>query len=202
MHLTVKGPPSMAGWSVRRRLLPIVLLALLSSACTSGPPAASPAGTPAGSASLTVPASSEIIPTPAITPGPASADPSLSPSSAEPPSASLAAEGGDPVTGQLGSFTWGDGGSDSPWLPGARLTVGRAEPLTVSIADGVATSDWSARRVPGGTKDGSGAVAIGSGTTGPITFIAPGPGSWSVQVTVGFAGDLGTASYYWQLMVR
>lgn len=192
----------MAGWSVLRRWLPMVLVALLSSACASGSPGASPAGTPAGSATLTVPASSEVPTTPATTPPPSSATPPRSPSTAEPPSASLAAEGGDPVTGQLGSFTWGDGGSDSPWLSGARLTVGRAEPLTVSISGGVATADWSARRVPHGTSDGSGAVAIGAGTTGPMTFIAPGPGSWSVQVTVGFAGDLGTATYYWQLMVR
>ena len=38
--------------------------------------------------------------------------------SAEPPAATLAAEGGDPVAGQLGSYTWAGGGSDSPWLPG------------------------------------------------------------------------------------
>ena len=166
----------MSRGSVGRPGLAILLVALLASACTTGTPGATAARTPSAAASL-------------------------SPSSAEPPPASLAAEGGDPVTGQLGSFTWGDGGSDSPWLPGARLTVGHAEPLTVSIAGGVAVAEWSVRRVPGGTTDGSGAVALGSGT-GPIAFIAPGPGSWSVQVTVGFGGDLGTASYYWQLTVR
>ena len=55
-------------------------------------------------------------------------------SAAEPPAAALAVEGGDPVTGQLGTFTWGDGGSDSPWLPGAPIAVGTGEQLTVSIA--------------------------------------------------------------------
>ena len=50
----------------------------------------------------------------------------------EPPAASLAVEGGDPVTGQLGTFTWGDGGSDSPWLPGAPIAVGTGEQLTVT----------------------------------------------------------------------
>jgi hypothetical protein len=182
----------------------MLLVALLSCACSSGTPGASGAGTPAGSPSDTAAVSSDAPTAPAASPSEprAGSTTSLSPSSAEPPPASLAAEGGDPVTGELGSFTWGQGGSDSPWLPGTRLTVGRAEPLTVSIAGGVGVADWSARRVPGGTTDGSGAVALGSGTTGPITFPAPGPGSWSVQVTVGFAGDIGSASYYWQLAVR
>ena len=55
-----------------------------------------------------------------------------SPSATEPPAATLAVEGGDPVTGQLGTFTWGDGGSDSPWLPGSPIAVGTGEHLTVS----------------------------------------------------------------------
>ena len=69
-----------------------------------------------------------------------------------PARATLAAEGGDPVIGQLGSFTWGDGGSDSPWLPGAPITVGPASRLTVTLADGVAIASWSARRVPAGPR--------------------------------------------------
>ncbi|MEA2610414.1 MAG: hypothetical protein QOG32_140 [Chloroflexota bacterium] len=61
------------------------------------------------------------------------ASPSVPPtaSSTQPPDAALAAEGGDPVIGQLGSFTWGAGGSDSPWLPGAPLVVGVGERLRV-----------------------------------------------------------------------
>ncbi len=120
---------------------------------------------------------------------------------AEPPAATLAVEGGDPVTGQLGTFTWGDGGSDSPWLPGAPITVGTGEQLTVTIGDRVGVATWSARRVPAGTTDGSGAVGLG--TDGPpITFGAPEIGSWSVQVTVDFDGGLGSASYYWLVTVR
>jgi hypothetical protein len=122
------------------------------------------------------------------------------PTSDEPPPAALAAEGGDPVEGELGSFTWADGGSDSPWLRGSPITVGSGERLTVSIA-GVEVSGWSASRVPGGTDNGFGAVPLGSGAA-PISFTAPGPGSWSIQVIVQFAGDLGSATYYWQLTVR
>jgi hypothetical protein len=131
---------------------------------------------------------------------PTATAPASSPA-AGPPQASLAAEGGDPVIGQLGSFTWTDGGSDSPWLPGAPVTVGEGEPLTVALGDGVAIAGWTARRVPAGTTDGAGAVGLGGGPA-PARFAAPAPGSWSVQVDVTFAGDLGTAVYYWQVSVR
>jgi hypothetical protein len=113
----------------------------------------------------------------------------------------MAADGGDPVVGQLGSYTWADGGSDSPWLPGAPIRVGTGEPLTVSIADGITIAGWSARRVPAGTLDGTDAVALGSGGP-PVTFAAPAAGTWSVQVVVRFAGGLGSAAYYWQVVAR
>ena len=50
-----------------------------------------------------------------------------------PPDATLAADGGDGVAGQLGSYTWRGAGSDSPWLPGTPIAVGAGEPLTVRI---------------------------------------------------------------------
>ena len=43
----------------------------------------------------------------------------------------LAAEGGDPGQ-QLGTYIWGDGGSDGPWLPGAP-SRGAGEPLTCDV---------------------------------------------------------------------
>ena len=64
-----------------------------------------------------------------------------------------------------------------------------------------AIASWTARRAPAGTTDGAGAVGLGGGPA-PATFAAPAPGSWSVQVDVTFAGDLGTAVYYWQVTVR
>jgi hypothetical protein len=106
-------------------------------------------------------------------------------------------EGGDPVVGQLGSYTWADGGSDSPWLPGTPISAGAGEPLTVTIGDGVAIAGWTARRVPAGATNGTGAVGLGAGGT-PVTFAAPGRGTWSVQVAVVFAADLGSAAYYWR----
>ena len=159
-------------------------------------PTAEPAGT-AAPATGTPTASDASSADPAST---GSAGPST-PASV-PPSATLAADGGEPAIGQLGSYTWLDGGSDSPWLPGAPVTVGAGEPLTVTIGGGVAVADWSARRVAAPTTDGSGAIALGQAAGPPVAFAAPPAGTWSVQVTVRFANDLGSATYYWRLVVR
>jgi hypothetical protein len=180
MRLIRKGVVAMSRWSIRRSVLVILPVALLASACATVGPSVSVVPSP-----------------PAATPSTAA-----SPSAAtEPPAASLSVEGGDPVTGQLGTFTWGDGGSDSPWLPGSPITVGAVEPLTVTIADGVGVATWSARRVPAGATDGTGAVSLGTGGP-PIAFDAPATGSWSVQVIVDFVGGLGSASYYWLVTVQ
>lgn len=185
-----------------RPAIAILLLIVLTTGCTAAAPDGSPAGPVASASARATPGS--VDPTLAASPPPGTAPtPAASPSltSVEPPPAVLAAEGGDAVAGQLGSFTWNGGGSDSPWLPGTPVDVGAGEPLTVTVADGVVVSDWSARRVPAGTANGSGAVALGGGPA-PVTFRAPGPGSWSVQILVRFADGLGSASYYWQLTVR
>ena len=121
-------------------------------------------------------------------------------SSAEPPAASLAVDGGDPVVGQLGSFTWNGGGSDSPWLPGSPITVGAGERLSVSLAGDPGVTEWTARRATPGSLDGAGAVGLGQGTA-EVGFDAPPSGTWSVQLTVRFAGDRGSATYYWKVTV-
>ncbi len=113
----------------------------------------------------------------------------------------LAVEGGDQVAGQLGSYTWNGNGSDSPWLPGTPITVGVGERLTASLDPDVGVAMWSARRVAAGTSDGAGAVGLGEGAA-PVSFTAPAPGHWSVQVMIGFAGELGSATYYWDVTVR
>ncbi len=185
----------------------VVGLTVLAMGCAGGPETMTPRGstavtaapTPRGSAPPTLPASGG---TGSIGPSPASVGPPTASLAAEgPPSASLAAEGGEPVTGQLGSFTWAGGGSDSPWLPGVPIHVGAGEPLTVALGDDIPVTEWTARRVPAGNQDGSGAVPLGSGA-GPIAFAAPGAGRWSVQVIVRFAADQGDAAYYWNVEVR
>ena len=172
-----------------RVLTAVVLGLLVVAACDRGsttPPAAT-----GGSASPSLAA-------PAATP---TADPSPSPSStsALPPAASLAAEGGDPVAGQLGSFTWAGGGSDSPWLPGTPIAVGVGEPLAVTFAGPTPVGTWTAVRTPAGATSGSGGVAVGAGA-GPIGFALPAPGRWTVAVTVDFGGG-SSATWYWLVSV-
>lgn len=133
----------------------------------------------------------------------ATALPSIAPTAAAeaPPDARLAAEGGDSVTGQLGTFTWGDSGSDSPWLPGAPIAVGAGEPLTVTLGGSVSVATWTAISVPATADGPAGGVELGS-SHGTPTFAAPGPGSWTVDLEVVFADDLGTAHYAWRLDVE
>lgn len=144
----------------------------------------------------------------AATPGPSPSAASATPpasavasssTSALPPDAALAAEGGDPVVGQLGTFTWDGGGSDSPWLPGAPIAVGAGEPLSVTLADPTRIAAWTAVRAPGTSTSGSGAVPAGAGS-GTVSFEVPVPGRWTVAVTIRFgSGD--SATWYWQLDV-
>ena len=176
----------------------LVIVALATGAAACGGTVSSPTATVGPSAPVAL---STTAATTAVTPAPTATPDPPPPSLAEPPSASLAVDGGDTVTGSLGSFTWGDGGSDSPWLPGAPIAVGSGEPLVVTLADGVAVKDWLAKRVPAETTDGAGAIAIGDGASSPITFLAPGSGDWSVQVLVTFGDGLGSAAYYWHVTV-
>jgi hypothetical protein len=120
---------------------------------------------------------------------------------AEPPAASLAVDGGDPVIGQLGTFTWENGGSDSPWLNGSPIHVGAGEQLFMALDDPIALDTWTVSRVTPGNRDGIGAVPIADQRGGVVTFSAPPIGTWSVQVRVRFAGNLGTALYYWLIEV-
>jgi hypothetical protein len=104
------------------------------------------------------------------------------------------------VTGQLGSFTWDGGGSDSPWLPGAPVTVGAGERIAVTFATDPGIASWAARRASAGTVDGAGATGLGQGA-GPVTVAAPPAGTWSVQLTIQYANGRGSAAYYWRITV-
>ena len=109
----------------------------------------------------------------------------------------MAVEGGDPVVGTLGSYTWRSAGSDSPWLRGTPIHVGQGETLEVLLTRPVAVATWTAGRTTPGTLDGSNAIGLGEGRGGPPRIPAPPPGTWSVQVVVWFAANQGSAAYYW-----
>lgn len=118
-----------------------------------------------------------------------------------PPAALLAAEGGDPIAGQLGTYVWLETGSDAPWLPGASIAVGAGEPLTVGLVPDGDIRTWAARYVPANAGGPDGATALGEGAGDPA-FSAPGPGSWTVEVFVEFASPAGNAHYFWRLEVE
>lgn len=118
-----------------------------------------------------------------------------------PPDAVLSADGGDPVTGQLGTYVWLETGSDSPWLPGARLAVGASEPLTLILVPNGGIEAWRARYVPASAQGPDGATALGEGTGIPA-FAAPGAGAWTVEVFAEFVDGAGSASYFWRLEVE
>jgi hypothetical protein len=118
-----------------------------------------------------------------------------------PPAARLAAEGGEPVAGQLGTFAWGDGGSDSPWLPGSPLHVGAGERLVLALSPATAIGSWRARYTRAGAANPAGATSLGSGA-GDIALTAPARGRWTVEIAIDFAYELGSASYFWRLEVE
>jgi hypothetical protein len=181
--------PSSPSWPTRAIL---VMVALAATAIACGPGATPNGGTSATSS----PSSSGAT----VTPVPSGPPPSLAGRDA-PPDAVLAADGGDPVTGQLGTFVWFDSASDAPWLPGAPLRVGAGEPLTLRLAPEGGITGWSARYVPAAAQGPEGAKELGK-CTGSIAFGAPGPGDWTVEVSIEFDGGAGEAHYFWRLEVE
>jgi hypothetical protein len=145
-------------------------------------------------------------PPPPVSPGatvtlaPSGPPPSLAGRDA-PPDAALAADGGDPVIGQLGTFVWLDTGSDAPWLPGTPFRVGAGEPLTLRLVPDTRITGWTARYVPAAAQGPGNAQALGTGR-GSVAFEAPGPGDWTVEVSIEFAGGAGQAHYFWRLEVE
>lgn len=182
-------------------ILGVAILGGLVLACGPGatpserpPVAATPdGGTPAATAASPEPPATSQVDTGGPSPTVAGRD--------APPDALLAAEGGDPVAGQLGTFVWLEAGSDSPWLPGAPITVGAGEPLTVSLVPDGDIRAWAARYGPANAVGPDGATSLGEGAGIP-GFVAPGPGSWTVELSVEFAAAAGNAHYFWRLDVE
>jgi hypothetical protein len=154
-------------------------------------------GTPGSGTSSTPPPSA---PGATVAPFPSGPPPSLAGRDA-PPDAVLAADGGDPVTGQLGTFVWFDTASDAPWLPGAPLRVGAGEPLTLRLIPDGRIASWEARYVPAAAQGPEAGKALGQGA-GSIAFGAPEPGHWTVEVAIQFGGGAGEAHYFWRLEVE
>jgi len=144
----------------------------------------------------TGPSAATDVPTPATEPSPpvAPASPAVAP-----PEATLAVEGGDPVVGQLGTFEWGRGGSDGPWLPGAPIRAGTGEDLHLTLRPDTPVTAWTGLLAPSASPGGIGATSIGDGSV-PIGITVPGRGSWTLAVTIRSDGR-GSATYFWRLTV-
>ena len=170
----------------RRGVGLVVASALIAGACvpSADPPSASrsPTTVPGASTATTALASTSVTAVPVD----------------GPPAALLAAEGGDPVAGQLGTYTWKETGSDAPWLPGAPIAIGMGEPLSVGVAGGLPVGPWVARARPSGTSLPARPLGDGSDI---IAFGAPDAGVWSLAVEIHFADGSGVATYFWELHI-
>jgi hypothetical protein len=174
------------------------------SGCGTTGVASEPPSTAPPSRVLSTPTpSGEASPIPTIqasSPAEASLEPE--PSLTPPPDATLQVEGGDPVIGELGSWSWMNAGSDAPYLPGYPIHVGKGERLIFAMVERVPIDSWQVRRVPPSSiPNDVGSVAMGEGTGDTIWFESPPEGTWAVSVEVWFAGTLGSAAYYWQVEV-
>jgi hypothetical protein len=194
-HLSALG----AGFVIIPRRVIGLALAGVVVACTgpaSSPPATGPIASPS-------PSPATAVPVPASSPAAAPPTDVSVPSAAllgSPPIARLAVEGGDPIEGQLGTYTWGGGGSDAPWLPGAPIEVASGEPLEVTFEPLIGVTAWRGRIVPAAATGPAGATVLAEGS-GPPRFEAPSAGAWTLEVQVTFPAGMGAASYAWALTV-
>lgn len=159
---------------------------------TDGASPSAPAGSPAASAPPTAAAATASGPTP-VPVGNAAA----------PPTAGLSGGTGTaPATdGQLGTFTWGDQGSDAPWIvPSTGTTATAGAELAVSFDPPLEPASWTVRWAP--IVNGvAGDVASATDGTAPVVVAAPGAsGAWSLQLEARF--DQGhSAVWYWRVDV-
>ena len=188
----------------------VLVLASVAAACLVGaacgigdPPLSSPAtatmsavpaatSAPSGSPGRSPLASAAVQPTPVPTPR-----------TVNPPAALLHGEqlAGEPVVGALGTYTWGDQGTDAPWIVLSSGIEARAgTPLRVSLDPALAPLAWTARWAPvvGGAPGDVAASQEGSGAPALAAPDAPGP--WSLQLEARF-GPGETATWYWRLDV-
>ena len=175
--------------SLGRGVGAVVGVAILVALVLACGPAATPGGAPAGRPRRRwPPRRPRRPPNRRLRPAIATGGPSPTvPGRDAPPDALLAAEGGDPVAGQLGTYVWFESGSDSPWLPGRsargrgrRAADGHASSRTATSGPGRLATFRRPPRARKAPRPSAKAPAI-------PRFDAPGPGDWTVEVFVEFA---------------
>lgn len=179
-----RGPTAASRTAGHALIAVVAVAAIVVAACGSGvQPSPSGAGEPASA------------PPPSLAPG------EPRPGVDAPPAAVVAVDGGDPVVGQLGTWTWQQAGSSAPWLRGAPITVGRGEVMAIALDPPADIETWSASYVPLAADGPRDARPLATGPGEP-RFGVPPPGDWTVVVRVEFAGGLGSADYAWAVTVR
>lgn len=209
---------------MRQAALSLVAVAVLVScqgalapAATAPPPTTTPTSTPTASPgptpTLGAPPSLAASTVPPTEPTPTTqvADPCASSTSddpATPPEALIEPiDGGEPIAGRLGSYTYCDVAADAlPPRSESLTTVALEGPaqIVLSVADGgeglvgYRAGYWTASEWQGDE------VALGAHeTAAPLTtteFVGPPTGDWMLAVNLTFAGG-GSALYYWHVTV-
>jgi hypothetical protein len=192
-----------------RPVLLAASLALVAAACASGShPTAGLTGPEGGLPGVTASAAAlaSVTPSaakPTTTVAAASAGPPASGTGAAPglPSAALDGPVGNPVNGDLGTYTWDGFASEAPWVvAGPPLAAAPGSALWVSFG-ATAPLDWRAAwaRVVGGVAGTPVGAAYGAG--GAAAIRAPGTaGAWSLRVTASFGAGR-NATWYWRVAV-
>lgn len=198
-------------------IMGLAVVVVVVGACALGPGPASPAAPttpPVPSAQPTDPPPAAPTPAPASpTPaGPATASPIAAascPPPAEglvPPTASLQAPEASAVAGVLGSYDYCETSADGLPPAGSSLTPVRLESrmgeLTVSLPDGTPFVGWrgtytdlaDGREMAAGRADFDAAVR-------DATFRGPTMGEWLLSLTLDLGDEVGSAIYYWRIVV-
>jgi hypothetical protein len=113
-------------------------------------------------------------------------------SPAQPPVAWLSVPPAPRTAGALGSYTWLGAGSDSPWLPGAAVSLPRGATASVTFEPPVPAASWRVRR---GTGPDEVLKLVAQGGAGPIQFVVP-DAPTTIELAVDY-GSAGSVIWYW-----
>ena len=175
-------PPARRAAPGVRRILTVAAVAVLLVGCTGGSPgSAGASGPPATGPVQSVPAA--------------------------PPDAVLVLPDGRTVTGVLGSYSFGDRGSDAPWIGAGALRETAVPPgaeVRIRFADGSRIGAWNASLADAADVTGSSAAGIGGREepTPPVGEISTGPppaGRHVLGVHLILADGRGDGMYFWLL---
>ena len=83
------------------------------------------------------------------------------------------------------------------------MKIGVGEVLTLRLANAEAIERWTAAMQAFPLSATQSPIrGLGQGHATAVSFSAPPRGAWSVHVSVDFAGNQGSAEYFWQITVE